>query len=497
MAEDRKDRPESSPGAEGKDLHPAMPNRDRRREPPVIDARPEDVREAAAPVNQTPAEPKSEPEMETETAPKSEAPSAPKSPAPEARSENGRDPSPARSERPRANWAAPLLGGVAGAAIALAAGYALTSGRYYSASETQAAIAAALSRASGETSAVLAPLQKKAGEDAARQAAATDAVAKRLADLESRLGGALKKLDAAPSAPAAPTVDLSPLEAGLGDLEKRIGAIEAALNAPKTEARADPENKAPEANATAAPPPALAANLAALSERLRAIETRPAPRAVDLAPLQARLQRLEEKLAPLESALGKSAALGDSIGERLKSMETGKARADAAALAAIARTLAEVAAAGDPFADLLKAAQALGADAEAVRRLTPSAPKGVLSAGALASQFAPLGEAMLEARRAPAANASLSEKIAASAGRLVRLRPAEDTTEETVEALVARINATLRAGRLAEAQALFARLPEDARSRAQDWALALQARLDVERSTQSILSAALSRLSRP
>jgi hypothetical protein len=581
MAEERKDQPapNSTPDAAKETaatgLAPgasAIPNRDRRRDPPVIDARPGDVRvvsspaSAAGPVDASklaneattkagaeksgPLVGTSKEESAPATAPTSAANAtagsgkpageiaAKPSTGPEAKlpaSDSKEKPqdfpkaASAGAGKPTANQPAPpaqaakgsrglvagLLGGIAGGALALAGGYVLISPRLVSQQQVESLVAAGSGKTAGEMNATLSAAQKKASDESARQAATIEDIAKRLIAAE----GATKKLlsdveairtaAATPPAAPAPIVDIVPLENGLTDLEKRVAEIEKSLSAPKTATRAsDPDVKPPPAPGEAAPaqqnpapPPALIADVAALAERLKGVENRPAPRMPDLAPLQTRLQQIEQRLAPLaekiepiETALAQGR---DAAGSQAKSIETQRARADAAALAVVGRGLTDAVASGAPYASLLGAARALGADADALKALEPFAEKGVPVASALTAQFASIANSLIDGDAKPDPNASLTEKLAASAGKLVRVRPADDTTEETPAAVATRINVALRTQKFDDALALYAKLPENARARAKSWADVLRGRVEAARASEAIVNAALARLARP
>jgi hypothetical protein len=580
MAEDRKDQPAPSfPPDAAKDSAAggpapstsAIPNRDRRRDPPVIDARPGDVRvvsspaSAAGPVDASklandattkagaeksgPVVGTSKEESAPATAPTSAATASAGSgkPAGEIAAKPSTDPeaklpasdskekpqdlpkaASAGAGKPAANQPAPppqaakgsrglvggLLGGIAGAALALAGGYVLVSPRLLSQQQVESLVAAGSGKTAGEVNAALAAAQKKASDESVRQAASIEDIAKRVNAAEAATKKLLADVEAIrtaaatqPAAPA-PIVDIVPLENGLTDLEKRVAEIEKSLSAPKTAARAsDPDVKPPAApgEAATAPqspnPPAIVADVAALAERLKSVENRPAPRMPDLAPLQTRLQQIEQRLAPLAEKIGPiEAALAqgrDAAGTQAKSIETQRARADAAALAVVGRGLTDAVASGAPYAGLLGAARALGADADALKALEPFAEKGVPIASALTAQFAAVANSLIDGDAKPDPNASLTEKLAASAGKLVRVRPADDTTEETPAAVATRINVALRAQKFDEALALYAKLPESARTRAKAWADALRGRVEAARASEVIVNAALARLARP
>lgn len=616
MAEDRKDQPAGTQPADAQGAGSAIPNRDRRREPPTIDARPGDVKVIVTPVDQgkptqaspatagsppgasaTPAPsvsnpsgagkdasgPANSPSPASVTAgtaparadaakpvtpspdmskPDGAKPEAGKSPAgslPGAKSDSTK-PEPAKSEpsketagkpassttppktadaassppaRRSAGIGALLLSSVAGAAIALGGGYALLSTQYYSAREVDGKLADGAAKSVAGISSTISDGQKKLEDQAGKLNSAVDAVSKRVAALEAQTKKMSGDFDAMvksaqslqPVSSQPPAASASPADAAQtarwGELETRIAALEKALAGPKTEVRAsdpDVQPPAPAATATSSVAPAVVAQVAEIAQRLKAMESRPEAKPADLAPLQSRLQELEkqlaplaakiapleqkitpleQKFAPLEAALAQNqASLRDALGGQTKAVEAGREKADAAALAVITRSLADALASGAPFANLLKAAQALGADSDAAKVLEKNAIKGIPPAAALAAQFAPLGTAIAESENKPSPNASLTEKLAASASRLVRIRPADDTTEETTPALIARIGAALRAGRFEEAQALFQKIPEAQRAPANTWAASIRERIEADRAISTISNAALARLSR-
>ncbi len=508
MAEDRKDAPASTPPPE-KSATAAIPNRDRRRDAPVIDAKPGDVKDvtpaataasgAAQPASaRTPetvrpelSQPGPEPVHSRANPPEEKTPATAKPAAGNTAASAPKPPAHPEIAKTRAatGMGALLLASAAGAVLALGAGFILFSSQYYSARQIDGLLASGIAKSVAGLTGNAETAQRKLDDQLNRQSATLNDMPARVAALESMA----KKLAAEPGVRTAPaSTDLAPLRSGLSELEKRIAALEKSATQPTGAASPAPG---------ASIPPAISSEITRLAERMKALESRVQQPPPDLTPLQARLQDLQqrieplsEKIAPMETAI---AANRDAIAGQVKAMAAGRERADATALSVITRTLAGAVSSGAPFADMLKAAQALGAEPAAAKTLESFAAKGLPSAAILTAQFARLAPAIAAYGDRSNPNASLSEKLTASASRLVRIVPADDTKDETPAALASRIVAAMREADFATALALFEKLPEPARAPARAFAAGLREKIEADRAVTVILNAALARLSRP
>lgn len=255
MADDesRNIEPEIVPPAPG-----VPPSREPRHDPGVIEGEATEIHESAPP------EPAAEGAAEEPAA----------APAPEARAPEA----PVVPTRPRAGlFLGTALGALVGAALALGVAYFLD--------PRAAALDAATARMAGQTEAAAA-LDKRvraleADEAGLAKAAALDALGRRVATLEGAAGkgdagqaalaearaaraDAAKALALAEQSP--PAAGAAPATLDLGPLNDRLGKLEAALAAPKSEARVAASQAAPDGGGGAA-----AAILAiSLAERLDA-----------------------------------------------------------------------------------------------------------------------------------------------------------------------------------------------------------------------------------
>ncbi len=334
-------------------------------------------------------------------------------------------------------------------------------------------------------------------------------LAQRLAEAEARLS-VLE--DSPPAANPAPPVDLAPLreevEADLGAvlaradaLDARLSEIEARLVAPAAEA--SPGSPAPD------PGPALALPQgSSASEDVPALEPRLTAFEADLAALRDTLTQATGEIDALRSlAEGSDVALME-LGTRLSSAETALtvvdsrlAEAEAAAAAAADQARTTAAAVADTQARAADAevgaqrASALTQLDEALdagmpfeaplAELGPEAPEALARVATEGvPTLAALREAFPEAARAGLA-AARAQGLAGDAGGLsgffrdqLSLRSTAPREGDDPDAVLSRAEAALAAGRLDEALAEIAILPEPTRAAMSDWIASAQARSD-------------------
>lgn len=286
---------------------------------------------------------------------------------------------------------------------------------------------------------------------------AVAALGQRLDRAEARLGAIEAK--PAPAMPAMP--DLAPLTA-------RIDAVEKATEGARTTA----------------------------SRALEQAQTPPkipeAPK-VDLAPLVGRIAKLEADLGPMRQAL--TAPKTDVRATEAPNVP-GVTPQDAAALAVVAGSLRQQIDRGAPFTREVSALEKLGAEPAKLEKLKPIAATGAPSAARLAQDFGPVSSAMLRAARPARTDGDIMGRLARSAASLVRIRPAGESAGEDAPALVSRIEGALQRGDVAEALALYDRLPNDVKEPARDWATRARQRVDAEAAARGLLDEALDKLAR-
>ena len=104
------------------------------------------------------------------------------------------------------------------------------------------------------------------------------------------------------------------------------------------------------------------------------------------------------------------------------------------------------------------------------------AASGVPTDAALAQEFTRVAPAIIRAAGSPARDGSFLERLQSNAGKLVRIRPADEPAGDDPDAIVARAETRVRAGDLASAITELTKLTPAARAPAQTWIAKAQAR---------------------
>lgn len=347
--------------------------------------------------------------------------------------------------------ASALAGGlVGGIVVALAAGALWYTGELPSSAPLPA-----------DLGANIAGLQKQIQELRSRPAAAPapaaaidkktlDALAGRVATLESALAN-LPKSDASIALRlAAAENEMKALGVALGALGKR--GDDAAANAMQARRQAEQAEKA-------------AADLRASVQNVekRAGSAVP-PAALDA--VQQRIAALEQTVKNTRGELAKVAVAEGNVRRAL-----------------IANALRSAVTSGAPYARELTQAKAVGHDEKTLAALAPFASSGLPSAATIGQELHALVPAMLKASGAEATPGSFLERLQANASRLVRVTPVEAPPGDDPSAVLARIDIAAAHGDIAGALANLARLPEPARAPARGW-------IEKARARQAALAAA-------
>lgn len=451
----------------------ATPNRDGPpREPAVIDGEAERIDPPKAAASPEPAHPQQTAAQQT-AAQETAAPEPAQAPGSET------------PEKTRPPLLAPLL--VLGAAAIVSAGalYALLPSGGAGTGGADPAALAALETRVGALERATKAAESRAGEALAQ---ARQSI---LAEAVRQAGEAAKAAAPAPApAPAPAAAEPAPARASeaLAALASRLEAVEKALAAPKSETRAEPDVRAPAPASTPAP-----------------VSAPP----VDLGPLEARLGALEERLKPFEERLAAMPGALDQMRETLRKTnaaetaraQTGADLSRAAAQAAVAQSLVAALDQGRPFAAELDALAALGGAPARLDALRPLAATGAPRLEAIARAFAQteprLTQALAKSDPASEGETSLLDRLARSAGALVRVRPVGEPDATAAADAPARIERALARADLRAALAEWDRLPEEAKAASGEWAKVARARQNAQEAAQSLFAEALARLGKP
>lgn len=264
-----------------------------------------------------------------------------------------------------------------------------------------------------------------------------------IASIDSRfatLAARLDKLETADSNAAAP-VDPQRLAA----LEQQVEALRAAPSAPPVAAEASPP-----------------VDLGPLEARIAALESRPAAVAaptVDLSPVESRVAELAGRL------------------DQLEAHPPVDPKTEAAALTIALTSLRQAATAGGAFSGELSAYAALGGKAEA---LAPLAAAGAPSLASLEAAFPALADRIRTDAAKADPDASVWQRLAASAGSLVSVKPAGPIEGSSTIAVVSRMEAAVARGDLAAALRESDGLDQAAKAPLADWAEGARRRVAID-----------------
>jgi len=320
-----------------------------------------------------------------------------------------------------------------------------------------------------------------------------------------------------------------PPTAALAALDKRVGALEAALGAAPdkgseaaygqritalesaalsakaaADANKDSLSLAQAARDDAAKALALATTAAQKGDAIAGAATPTVQPSADVGGLEARIGKLEANLAaldrpaidlaPINQRLDKlEGALAAPKTENRVAAESAAPSRDGAGLAVVAQTLSDRLRAGAPFPLEQTALEHLGADPAKLTVLKPFAEKGAPTAGVLAGDFAKISPAILAAAEPPS-SAGFVDRLIANMGKVVKVTRVGEVAGDDPAALVSQIGAALARGQIGPATAAWARLPEAARQLSKEWAGEAQSRLAADQAARDILDDAMTRL---
>jgi hypothetical protein len=244
----------------------------------------------------------------------------------------------------------------------------------------------------------------------------------------------------------------------------------------------------------------LLARLAELTGRLEALEARPQP-AADLSGFAEELADLRAAIAerPAQTLLTEEiqAAAEAAAQARMAEMEAEaaalRAEADASARNAAVKTalvaIRSSVDAGQPFAEALATLSELGLDPPKV--LVDQADNGVPSLTALQETFPDVARDALASSVRATMGDGVTDRLATFLQLQTGMRSLEPREGDAPDAVLSRMEGSLRSGELEKAMAEMAALPAEGQQVLGPWADQVRTRLDVENSLTA-LAAALS-----
>jgi hypothetical protein len=307
-------------------------------------------------------------------------------------------------------------------------------------------------------SAIGAAQAKLAADIKALDARGSPELAERLAKIEAALA------QAASGDPAARGPQTVAIASKFADLEKLAGdALEAAKSGT---ARADQELAVVKTEAAR-----LAQRLDALKGDVEA-RLRGTAKSIELAPMLTKLHAFEQDLQQFLKGEGERNSNAQRVVLTLE-------------IANLKRAMDR----GDRYAPELDAVRKVAGNTLNLAPLQRYSLEGVPTLPALTRDFRRVANATIDAEAEPA-DASVWERLLSGARSIVRVRKTGHTSDDMgAEAVVGRMEAALKEGRLGEVLAQGAKLPPKAALAAEDWLRKVQARYAVDQAVAEIESA--------
>ena len=276
------------------------------------------------------------------------------------------------------------------------------------------------------------------------------------------------------------------------DVEARLGqATEAAEQARSGVQRIDRDLSAVKTDAARA-----TQRLEAIDQSLRAVKDEAAGLTAQLKSV-ARAQDVTSALAPLSTKL---TAVEQNLAGVVKSEDDRKTNAERIVLSLELANLKRALDRGGSFASELAAVQKVGGGKLDLKVLDAAKDKGVPTTTMLNSDFRSVAYAIIAADVEPA-DASVVDKLISGAKSIVRVRKSNaDAAETSAEAIAARIDASLKAGQLAQVTDEAKKLSPKARAAGSAWLAKVEMRAAVDKAVADVetqLKTALSGKSTP
>lgn len=209
----------------------------------------------------------------------------------------------------------------------------------------------------------------------------------------------------------------------------------------------------------------------------------------------ARVAELADAVRAQAEAAGALATRLDAVETQLGAMQSrveDQAAQPNMALAVAASALKSAADRGSPFLSELQTYAAIAPDAGGTEALTPHAERGVPTRAAILAETSDTARAMVAAARPVDPDAGLLDRLMTSATSLVEVRPVGDVEGGAPGAVVARMEAAIRAEDYQAALAEYETLPEPAKAAGAELAAKIRSRQEVDALIGRLVAQALS-----
>jgi hypothetical protein len=259
-----------------------------------------------------------------------------------------------------------------------------------------------------------------------------------------------------------------------------------------------------------------AAGLQALDQRMSALEftvaslgdAAGAGEPVDLAPLTDRVAALEEQVSTVAGAVESAAGAAAGLPARIAALDERLGAVDARiadlaaqveeqasnpriALAIAAAGLKAAIDRGDPFMTELETYAAVAPDAPEIAALRELAATGVPTRAAIADAMDAEASRMVAAADPAPEDAGFFGRLLDSMQSVVKVRPVGEVEGDGPGAIVARMEAAIRAGDYARAVSEYETLPEPSRQAGADFIARVKARQNADELVERALAGAL------
>ncbi len=343
------------------------------------------------------------------------------------------------------------------------------------------------------------------GEAAAATVGALGALAAKLDGFDGRLGALTTAQDRTDKAvadlpkPVAP--DFGPVNARMADLDGRVTTLDTKVNAGETRLNGFDAK----VNAVDSKINGFDARMNTFENRTNGIDARANETAAGLGTLQATIANLPRvDLGPVQAATtaldGKVARIEGQLAAPKDGQRMTEARAVGSAdetratpIALVGQAVVRAVADGRPYTSDLDALKALGADPEAVTKLSPLAAQGTPTVAVLRQRWQEVEGGVLGTVK-PAEIGNALDRLAAGARSLVQVRRVGAVQGDDPSALVSQIDAALAAGDVPGALAAWTKLPMAGQDKSRDWADAARSRVDADGAARGLVSRAIATL---